>query len=135
MGRAGTCFEQTKICTSVDSEKTGSGWTLISVDISELENERRSLSIFLKSKIHVPIAVKDKMLVLDSKEKTVTSKDVKTRVKQFLYRKGLSETYKANVEHGVIRITKRRHAVRRMEKKGTPPSPYDTLPYYFPAHP
>jgi hypothetical protein len=101
----------------------------------ELGNERRNLSIFLKSKIQASITIKNKMLVLDPKEKTVSPKDVKTHVKQFLHHEGLSETYRVIEEHGSVRITKRKHLVRRTEKKGTPPSPYDTLPYFFPAHP
>jgi hypothetical protein len=56
-------------------------------------------------------------------------------VKQFLHHKGLSETYRVTEEHGVVRITKRKHKERKAKEKNTPPSPYDTLPYFFPAHP
>lgn len=111
--------------------------TLITVDVGKLKNERQYLFIFLKSKIQVPITAMDEVLVIDPREKTTSPKDVKTYVKRFLHHKGLSETYGVTEEHGVVRITKRKHKVKRkVEKKGmTPPSPYDTLPYYFPSHP
>jgi len=66
----------------------------------------------------------------------MSQRDVKTYVKRFPHRKDLSETYRVTEEHGVARITKRKHKVKRkVEKKGLiPPSPYDTLPYYFPSH-
>jgi len=104
--------------------------------MSELENERGNLSTFLKSKIRVPITVEGKRLVVGSREERLLPRDVKTHVKQFLYHRGLSETYRVIEEHEVVRITKRKHkGERRVEKKGTPPSPYDTMPYYFPIHP
>jgi len=79
----------------------------------------------------------DGVLVVDPMEKTISPREVKTYVKRFLHRKGLSETYRVTEEHGVVRITKRKHKVKRkVEKKGMmPPSSYDTLPYYFPSHP
>lgn len=104
--------------------------------MSELESERSSLSAFLKSKIRVPITVEGKGLVIGSREETLLSRNVKIYVKRFLYHRGFSETYRVIEEHEVIRITKRkRRGERRIEKKGTPPSPYDTMPYYFPIHP
>jgi len=110
--------------------------TLITIDTSELESERNSLSDFLKLKIRASITAKGKVLVLDLGEEMLSSRNIKTLVKRFLYHKGLSQVYRVTEEKGVIKIAKRKDAKkRRPEKKGTPPSPYDTLPYLFPNHP
>lgn len=109
---------------------------MVIIDMSELESERSNLSSFLESKVGVPIRMKGKILVVDSAEKVLLPRDVKTYVKHFLYHRGLSETYRVTEEHAVIRITSYKH--RRDEKvkeKGVAPSPYDTLPYYFPKRP
>jgi hypothetical protein len=103
--------------------------------MGELEHEHQSLSAFLESKIQVSITVKKAVLILDSKEKKVLPKEVKMLVKRFLHREGLYETYRVTEENEVVRIIKREHKVRKAKEKGTPPSPYDTLPYFFPAHP
>jgi hypothetical protein len=103
--------------------------------LGELENEHQSLSAFLESKIQGSITVKKKVLILDSKEKTVPPREVKILVKRFLYHKGLSKTYRVTEEHEAIKITKREHKERKDKEKHTPPSPYDTLPYFFPVHP
>ena len=109
---------------------------MITVDTSELERERNSLSDFLKSKIKVSITAKGKVLVLDSGEETLSSISIKTLVKRFLHHKGLSEVYRVTEEKRVVKISKRKYRKERSsEKKGTPPSPYDTIPYFFPDRP
>jgi len=104
--------------------------------MDELKNKSRQLSIFLKSKIQVQITMKDKVLVIAANGNAVSPKDVKTYVKRFLYHRDLSETYKVTEERGVVRIIKRkRRRDRRTKNRVIRPSSYDTLPYYFPAHP
>ena len=110
--------------------------TLISIDTGELGSERNSLSDFLKSKIQASITAKGKVLILDSGEETLSSRNIKTLVKRFLHHKGLSEVYRVTEEKGLVKITKRKdEKKRRSEKKGTTPSSYDTLPYFFPNRP
>lgn len=110
--------------------------TLITVYMGELKNERRRLSVFLKSRFQVPIIMKDEVLVVDPNGEAVSPREVKTYVKRFLHHKGLSETFRVTEEHGAVRITKRKHRKsRKTKRRGLTPSPYDTLPYYFPSHP
>jgi len=108
---------------------------LISVNVGELEGERQSLSAFLKSELQVSVTVKSKVLILDSKEKKVLPREVKTLVKRFLNHKGLSGNYRVTEEHDVVRIAKHEHRASKPREKHTPPSPYNTLPYFFPVHP
>jgi len=108
---------------------------LITIDISELRSESSGLQTFLKEKVNVSITVEDSLLILDSKGK-ISLRDIKAFVKRFLHHKGLSETYRVTVKHGTIKISKHKHKESKgTDRKGTPPSSYDTLPYYFPAHP
>jgi len=109
---------------------------LILIDMSELERERSDLSTFLEPKIGAPIRMEGKILVVDSTGKMRLPRDVKTSVKHFLYHRGLSETYRVTEEHGVIRITRYKHrGDKKVKREGRAPSPYDTLPYYFPMRP
>jgi hypothetical protein len=104
--------------------------------MSELKDELNSLSSFLEPKIQVPITIKGKVLIIDSREETFSTRNVKTYVKRFLYHRGLSENYRVTEEHDVIRITKRKlRSIKKAKKEGTKPSVYDTLPYFFPVHP
>jgi len=109
--------------------------SLITVDLGELKSMRRELSDFLRSKTRVSIAAKRNTLLLRSGEEKLSPREVKAYVKRFLHRKGLSETYRVTEEHRVVRIVKRRHGKKQVREKGTPPSSYDTLPYYFPVRP
>ncbi len=104
--------------------------------MSEMKEERDYLSDFLESRIRVSIAVKGESLVLDVGEEKLLTKSVKAFVKRFLHQRGLSEAYRVIEEGEVIRVAKRKHKKeRRVRDKGTEPSSYDTLPYYFPNRP
>jgi hypothetical protein len=104
--------------------------------MSEIKEERNYLTDFLKTRIQVSIAVKGESLVLDAEEEKLLTKNVKVFVKRFLHQRGLSEAYRVIEEREVIRVAKRKHREeRRVRDKGTEPSSYDTLPYYFPNRP
>lgn len=109
---------------------------MIIIDFSEIKNEKGNLSDFLKSKIQVSIAVNGDSLVLDAGEEKLPKRSVKILLKKFLHQRGLEEAYRVIQEKEVARIVKRKHRGKQNTgKKGTPPSPYDTLPYYFPNRP
>ena len=109
---------------------------MITIDVSELESEGSHLSDFLKSRIRVSITFEGSVLVIDSGEEKLSSRDVKAFVKRFLHHRGLSEAYRVVEENEVIRITKRKHKEeQRAKKKETEPLSYDTLPYFFPNRP
>jgi hypothetical protein len=100
--------------------------------MSELESERSNLSTFLQSKIKAQISIENKRLVVDSGDGRLSPTDAKTYVKRFLHSRGLSETYRVTEEHEVVRVSKRQHEKDKKVRKMTPPSPHQTMPYYFP---
>ena len=102
------------------------------LDLRELESERSNLSTFLQSRIQGEISIDGKRLVVDAGEGRLSPREVKTSVKRFLHSRGLSTTYRVTVEHEVVRVSKCRHEEARKVKKGTPPSPHQTIPFYFP---
>jgi len=109
---------------------------LITIDVSELESEGSHLSDFLKSRIRASITFEDSVLVVDSEEEKLSSRDIKAFVKRFLHHRGLSEAYRVIEENEIVRITKRKNREeQRAKKKVTEPSSYDTLPYFFPNRP
>ena len=109
---------------------------MITVDASELKEEIDSLSNFLKLRTDMSIDCKGGKLVLQSGNRMVCGRDVKTYVKRFLHKRGLSEFYRATEEKDTIRITRKKHERRRLsDRKGINPSSYQTVPYFFPNHP
>ena len=109
---------------------------MIVVDLSEMKDELGDFSEFLKSKIRASIVVNGESLVLDTGEEKLLTKRVKTLVKKFLHQRGLAEAYKVIEAKEVVRVAKRKHGEKRKAaKKRTAPSPYDTLPYFFPNRP
>ena len=109
---------------------------MITIDVSELESEGSHLSDFLKSRIRASITFEDSVLVVDSEEEKLSSRDIKAFVKRFLHHRGLSEAYRVIEENEIVRITKRKNREeQRAKKKVTEPSSYDTLPYFFPNRP
>lgn len=106
---------------------------MLTIDMSDLEKEIHDLSAFIESKTQVSISARGKTLVVDSAKETLSPRDAKTFVKQFLHDKGLSESFRVTEEHGVVRISRRKHLnKRKAQKRGTGPSPYSTMPYFFP---
>ena len=60
-------------------------------------------------------------------------KDVKRQVKHALHHLGLSHEYRVLADHHRIVIEKVKNKPPHAEHEGTPPSPYQTLPYFFPG--
>ncbi len=104
---------------------------MVIIDLRELESERSNLSAFLRSKIQGEISIDGKRLIVDAGEGRLSPREAKTNVKRFLHSRGLSTTYRVTVEDEVVRVGKRRHEKDRKVKKGTPPSPHQTMPFYF----
>ncbi len=104
--------------------------------MSEIKDERVNLFEFLKSKTKASITAKSKELIMEFGEGELSGRNLKTTVKRFLHQRGLSEAYRVTEESNIIRISKRKHMEpRKVENKGREPSPYDTLPYFFPNRP
>ncbi len=105
---------------------------MIKIDVSELKDERENLSEFLAAKISVSVVSKGTTLLFDKEE--LSARNLKTFVKKFLHVRNLSESYRVVEEEKTIRIVRRKSKGKHgTEKKGTTPSPYSTLPYFFPS--
>ena len=101
--------------------------------MGDLESEASRLSDYLKSKLLAKITVRGRFLTIDLRVGRPSSREVKMSVKRFLHHRDLSETHRVIKEEGAIRIKRRRPRRRsQARKKGITPSPYETLPYYYP---
>jgi hypothetical protein len=108
----------------------------MTVDLSQIRNEKNEISDFLESRIKVTITRRGDFLVLDLGEEKLPPKKVIMLLKKFLHQKSLEETYRVIVEKEAAKIVKQKHEKRQnTEKKVSSPSPYDKLPYYFPNRP
>lgn len=106
---------------------------MIVVDIGELEREGSRLCDYLKSKLLANMTVRGRVLTIDQRVGCPSSRKVKMLVKRFLHHRDLSETYRVIKEEEVIRIKRRRpKRASKARKRGITPSPYETLPYYYP---
>ena len=94
----------------------------LTVDLSELENERKSLSNFLRSKLKVDVTSKGNKVLVDSEN--LSSKELKRLVNKFLYRRNLMNNYWVALKGRVVKINKFKRAEKKKErkKKRTPPS-------------
>jgi len=94
----------------------------LKVDLGELEDERESLSSFLRSKLKVDVTSSGNKMLIDSEN--LSSEELKRLVTKFLYRRNLMNKYWVALESGVVKINKFKRAEKNEErkKKGTPPS-------------
>jgi len=107
---------------------------LITVDMGELKKEAENLRVFMQSEISAPITVKGKILSINSPEGSVSPRNVKTLVKQFLHKIGWSETYRVTEEHAQITVRKReKEEQTKNPRTGEKPSVHHRLPYFFPG--
>ncbi len=94
----------------------------LKVDLGELEDERESLSIFLRSKLKVDVTSSGNKVLVDSEN--LSSKELKRMVNKFVYHRNLMNKYWVALESGVVKINKfkRTEKKEKRKKKGTPPS-------------
>ena len=74
---------------------------MITIDMSEIKEERNYLTDFLKTRIQVSIAVKGESLILDARKEKLLTMSIKAFVKRFLHQRGLSEAYRVIEEREV----------------------------------
>ena len=102
--------------------------------MGELKKEAENLRVFLQSEISAQITAKGKILSIDSSKGSVSPRNVKTVVKQFLHKIGWSETYRVTEEHALISIRKReKEKQTKNSRTGEKPSATHRLPYFFPS--
>jgi hypothetical protein len=92
------------------------------VDLGELEDERESLSSFLRAKLGVDVTSSGNKVLVDSEN--LSSEELKRLVNKFVYHRNLMNRYWVALEGGVVKINKFKHSEKKekREKKGTPPS-------------
>jgi len=92
------------------------------VDLGELEDERESLSSFLRSKLKVDVTSSGNKVLVDSEN--LSSKELKRLVNKFVYHRNLMNKYWVALEGGVVKINKFKGAAKqeKRKKEATPPS-------------
>jgi len=94
----------------------------LKVDLGELENEKESLSSFLRSKLKVDVTSSGNNVLVDSEN--LSPEELKKLINKFVYHQNLMNTYWVALESGVVKINKFKRAEKKekRKKKGTPPS-------------
>jgi len=94
----------------------------LKVDLDELEDEKESLSSFLRSKLKVDVTSKGNKVWVDSEN--LSSKELKRLVNKFVYHRNLHHKYWVELEGDTVRINKFKHSEKhkKRKKKETPPS-------------
>lgn len=81
---------------------------LISVEVGELKEELSALQEFLKGKLSVEVKIEGKVMNVGAGEEKLSRSRVKDHVERFIYRKGLSDTYKVRNDKDAIKIVKKK---------------------------
>ena len=94
----------------------------LKVDLGELEDEKESLSSFLRSKLKVDVTSNGNKVLVDSEN--LSPQELKTLVNKFVYRRNLMNKYWVALESDVVKISKFKHAEKKekRKRKGMPPS-------------
>ena len=93
------------------------------MDLGELENERETLSDFLRAKLKVDITSKgNKVLVVGGEN--LPPKELKRLVNKFVYHRNLNHKYWVALESDLVKINKFKRSEKHEKRKtkGTPPS-------------
>jgi len=94
----------------------------LKVDLGELENEKESLSSFLRSKLKVDVTSSGNKVLVDSEN--LSPEELKRLVNKFVYRQNLMNKYWVALENDVVKINKFKRAEKKEKgkRKGIPPS-------------
>jgi len=92
------------------------------VDLGELEEERETLSNFLRTKLKVDINSSGNKVLVDSE--SIPPKELKRLVNKFVHRRNLMNKYWVALEKDVVKINKfkRPEKNEKRKSKATPPS-------------
>jgi hypothetical protein len=105
------------------------------VELSDLKKVGNDIAELLGERMRTEVAVKGSMLIVPDtvKGKRLEIKDLKLQVKHALHHLGLSEEYRVLADHQRVIVEKVKKMPQHAHHEGTPPSPYQTLPYFFPG--
>lgn len=94
----------------------------LEVDMSELEDEKESLSSYLRSHLKVDVTSSGNRVLVDSEK--LSPQELKRLVNKFVYHRNINNMYWVALESGVVKLNKF-EAVKKREKRKketTPPS-------------
>ncbi len=98
------------------------------IELRAIKDRVDEAAQFLKSKIEGKIRSKGTQLHIDGAK----TKDVKLLIHKFLHHQGLNN-YRVHSQAGILEILPpEEHIVHEVRPETTPPSAYQTVPYYFP---
>jgi hypothetical protein len=93
----------------------------LKVDLGELENERESLSSFLRSKLKADVTLRGNKIFVDSDFSS--SSELKRLVNKFVYHKNLNHQYWVGLEGDDVKVNKFKHSDKKeKQKEGITPS-------------
>ena len=81
---------------------------MVSINIDELKDEVSGLQEFLETKLNVKVKVEGKVMNVGSEGEKLSRGKVKDCVERFIYRKGLSDTYKVNSQKDEVKVVKKK---------------------------
>ena len=79
---------------------------MVSIDVDELKGDVNALQQFLKEKLKVEVNIDSKIVNVETKEEQLSRGMVKDYLERFLYRQGLSNSYKVRNNAELIKIVK-----------------------------
>ena len=100
-----------------------SGRKKLKVDWGELEDEKETLSSFLRKTINEEVASDDHNLLVDSENLSV--QELKELVNKFIYHRHLNNAYWVALERGAVKIHKFKE--KKSEKRKKPATPPSTI--------
>ena len=88
--------------------------SVVKVDMADLDSEKESLAVFLRSQFKLNSSITSKGLELNLDD--VPTYSLAIMVKKFVYHKNLNSTHWVAVENNVVKINRFKVAVKKKEK-------------------
>ena len=106
---------------------------MIEVELGDLKKVEKELADLLRERLKVDVKINGSKLILDDSNGRLSHKVAKHQVEHALHHLGLGNEYRVHSQDHLIQIVKLSKKARYVEKKGTTPSPNQTMPYFFPG--
>lgn len=107
---------------------------MVEVELSDLKRMGKDIAEILSERLNAQVEVKGKLLIIpdEANGRKLGVKDVKLQLKHALHHLDLSEDYRVLEEHHRFRIVRVEEREKVVDRKGTAPTPAQSLPYFFP---
>ena len=106
---------------------------MIEVEVGDLKRIEKELADLLRQRLKADVKINGSKLTLDDSNGRLNHKDAEHQVEHALHHLGLGDEYRVHSQHELILIVKKAKKTKYVEKKGTTPSPNQTMPYFFPG--